>query len=300
MSYGYFYHHALPSIIRQIRKIKKFHEPKFYAVAVGRRVGIYRSWPSCKVQIDNISNAKYRRFDTHNEAIAYLEKTPIETPLPLQDHELLTKTTKFDHHHHHDDDNIEMTSLDSDSSSIVYIDGSCWRNGAPDACAGIGIYWPGSPEQNQSLTIDGRQTSIRAEIWAAIYALRQAKQLGLNEIIIYSDSHFVIQTATVWLYKWKRNCWMTSSGSEVKNRYDMMALDESIRQMKKVIWRSVPGHSGVPGNEEADRLANAAIADQEQQQQQQQQQQRITIANSESIIVNDPNKNENETKNNVN
>nr|XP_027200657.1 ribonuclease H1-like [Dermatophagoides pteronyssinus] len=254
MSYGYFYNHGLPSIIRQIRRIKRFREPKFYAVAVGRRIGIYRSWPSCKVQIENISNAKFRRFDTHHEAISYLEQTPNELPLPLQD-----QMKQIDSINSNDNDLV-------DDSSIVYIDGACWRNGLPDACAGIGIYWPGAPERNQSLIIDGRQTSIRAEIWAAIFAIRQAKQIGLDKITIYTDSHFVIQTATVWLYKWKRNCWLTSSGVEVKNRYDMMALDESIRQMKKIIWRPVRGHSGIPGNEEADRLANAAIANYEQQQ----------------------------------
>ncbi|OTF72199.1 ribonuclease H1-like protein, partial [Euroglyphus maynei] len=239
------------------------------------RIGIYRSWPSCKVQIQNISNAKFQRFDTHYEAMAYLEQTPTETPLPLQDQSLLEE--RFEQTECID---VEKTSLDSDSS-IVYIDGACWRNGSPDACAGVGIYWPGAPERNQSLTIDGRQTSIRAEIWAAIFALRQAKQLGLDKITIYTDSNFVIQTATVWLHNWKRNCWMTSSGVEVKNRYDMMALDESIRKMKKVIWYSVAAHSGIPGNEEADRLANAAIANLEQQ------------MNNESIIVNDDSNNVN-------
>ncbi|KAF7494276.1 Ribonuclease H1 [Sarcoptes scabiei] len=244
MSYNLIFDHKLPAILRQIRSIKKFRQPKFYAVAVGRRVGIYRSWPSSKVQIQNISNAKYKIFDTHKEALEYLETTPKETPITSEDVKIASDTKSK-----------------RNKYQTVYIDGSCWRNGSPNACAGLGIYWPGSPEKNQSLTIDGKQTSIRAEIWAAIMAIRQARSLGYHYLYIYSDSHFVIQCATVWIEKWKRSNWITTAGHEVKNRYDMMALDEAVKSIQKIIWRPVVAHSGVFGNEEADRLAKAAIAE---------------------------------------
>lgn len=240
MSYSYFYRHPLPALIKQIRRIKRNNVPKYYAVAVGRRVGIYRSWPSCKVQIDGISNAKYRRFVDHNEALQYLVETPKEPPMIVQPNVLnITSRAK---------------------RAIVYTDGSCWRNGMKDACAGIGVYWPGQPEVNVSAKLAGRQTCVRAELYAAIYALRQASELGIEHLTIYTDSHFVIQCATRWLEKWKQNGWKTYSGGTVKNQDDMWLLDEAIGNVKRVVWKAVPAHTGIPGNEEADRLANAAIA----------------------------------------
>ena len=84
--------------------------------------------------------------------------------------------------------------------------------------------------------------------------------MNINHLTIYTDSHFVIQTATHWLMNWCNNGWKTSSGKDVKNKQDLVELDGAIKGLKKVIWKHVPAHSGSKGNEEADRLANLAIA----------------------------------------
>ncbi len=48
-------------------------EKKWYAVANGREIGIYRTWDECKEQVLGFRKAKYRSFYTEKEAIEYLD-----------------------------------------------------------------------------------------------------------------------------------------------------------------------------------------------------------------------------------
>ncbi len=132
----------------------------------------------------------------------------------------------------------------------------------PNACAGIGVYWPTHPEDNISTPMPptGKQSNIRAELHAAITALEAAAERGVQLLTIATDSHFVIQCALDWIPKWRRNGWRTSAGAPVKNIDDLLALERAIGRLQKVIWRHVEGHRGIVGNVQADRLANAAIA----------------------------------------
>lgn len=51
---------------------------KIYAVAVGRKKGLYNSWSECKEQVDGFPNAKYKGFDSEQEASAYLKTTKVK------------------------------------------------------------------------------------------------------------------------------------------------------------------------------------------------------------------------------
>jgi len=43
-------------------------QDKFYVVWVGVKPGVYHHWSECKVQIDGFEQAKYKSFDTYEEA----------------------------------------------------------------------------------------------------------------------------------------------------------------------------------------------------------------------------------------
>jgi len=45
---------------------------KYYAVKVGRNVGIYSTWEECKQQVDGFSNAQFKSFTPLQEAKKYL------------------------------------------------------------------------------------------------------------------------------------------------------------------------------------------------------------------------------------
>ena len=46
--------------------------PKFYAVRVGRRPGIYCTWPECETEVKGFSYAKFQSFTSRSDAEAYM------------------------------------------------------------------------------------------------------------------------------------------------------------------------------------------------------------------------------------
>ena len=40
----------------------------YYAVARGKKVGIYTNWNACKVQVDGFKGAKYKGFNSKEDA----------------------------------------------------------------------------------------------------------------------------------------------------------------------------------------------------------------------------------------
>ena len=74
-----------------------------------------------------------------------------------------------------------------------------------------------------------------------------------------TDSIYVRDGVTRWLNNWKRNGWKTSAKKDVKNQDLWLKLDQEIEQ-HEIDWHWVKGHSGHPGNERADALANTGMA----------------------------------------
>ncbi len=99
-------------------------------------------------------------------------------------------------------------------------------------------------------------TNNRMELMAAIEALAALKESC--EIILTTDSQYVRKGITEWLAGWKRNGWKTSAKKPVKNDDLWKLLDEQTAR-HQVEWKWVKGHSGHPGNELADELANKGV-----------------------------------------
>ncbi|XP_075221758.1 uncharacterized protein LOC142324724 [Lycorma delicatula] len=139
---------------------------------------------------------------------------------------------------------------------VVYTDGACSNNGRPDAKAGIGVWFNFNHPLNVSAPVRGRATNNNAEIQAATAAILQASTAGIRHLHIYTDSHFLINCITNWIYKWKKNNWTNATGRPVINKVELVELDNSINAfMDSVIWTYVKGHSGDVGNTAADELA---------------------------------------------
>ena len=87
-----------------------------------------------------------------------------------------------------------------------------------------------------------------------------AREYNLEELMIYSDSNYVVQGVTEWKHKWKENGWKTAGGDDVKNKDIWMELASLVeKSTTKLTWKHVAAHAGISGNEEADKLAvNAA------------------------------------------
>ena len=95
------------------------------------------------------------------------------------------------------------------------------------------------------------------EIVAAIEAIKLVKEE--SDIIIYTDSKYLMNGINIWIHSWKKNNWKTSGNKNVKNVDLWKAIDE-LNSKHSIKWNWVKGHSGNPGNEMADDLANFAIS----------------------------------------
>lgn len=143
---------------------------------------------------------------------------------------------------------------DSDGFVHVYIDGSCLGNGKAGASAGYGVFFGYNHSLNASEPVAGRSTNNTAEIAAATCAIKKAREAGIEKLRIFSDSMFMINAMTSWIEKWKKNGWRTATGRKVINRKDFEELDKEIGQTV-IEWNHVSAHTGIEGNEQADRLA---------------------------------------------
>ena len=139
----------------------------------------------------------------------------------------------------------------------VHTDGSCHGNPGPGGYAAI-IEGPGE----QPTTISGGDpatTSNRMEMTAVIRALEYVANLtGADQpsIAIFTDSEYVCKGFNAgWIAGWQRRNWRTAQGNPVANQelWKRMLL---LTQTASVTFNHVPGHAGVPLNEECDRIAN--------------------------------------------
>ena len=99
-------------------------------------------------------------------------------------------------------------------------------------------------------------TNNRMELTAAIEALNALK--GSRRVVLYTDSKYVMDGIRDWLPNWKARDWKTANKKPVKNKDLWQALDEAVDR-HDITWKWVRGHTGNPGNEEADALANRGI-----------------------------------------
>jgi len=135
----------------------------------------------------------------------------------------------------------------------IYTDGACRGNPGPGGWGALLLYG------DHRKTLHGGEpetTNNRMEMTAAIEALNALK--GPREVILYTDSKYVMDGINKWMPAWKKRGWKTANKKPVKNQDLWQALDEAVSR-HKIKWNWVRGHTGVDGNEEADALANRGI-----------------------------------------
>lgn len=135
----------------------------------------------------------------------------------------------------------------------AYTDGGCMNNqGAQGGPGGIGVHVIYGEEIMEFSVGYKNTTNNRMELRAIIYCLELFQDPVTIEI--FTDSQYTIDGATKWIHGWKKRNWITGNGTPVKNKDLFLKLDELLR-FHNVVLTKVKGHSGIPGNEAADRLA---------------------------------------------
>jgi len=136
---------------------------------------------------------------------------------------------------------------------IIYTDGACKGNPGP---GGWGVFLSYQGKQKELCGGELDTTNNRMELMAAIKALSSLKRDC--EVELYTDSQYVKKGINEWMDGWKKRGWKTAAKKPGKNKDLWIALDKCVQQ-HQVEWKWVKGHSGDPGNEKADDLANQGV-----------------------------------------
>ncbi len=200
-------------------------EIKYYAVRVGREPGIYDSWPACSAQVNGFSGAIFKSFLTRAEAQSYLD-TASQDPA--------------------------RTAEDAPSGLLMeaYVDGSYnirtgeYSYGAAVSFGGEEFLLSEKFPADEELSA---MHNVAGELAGAMAAMRFALEKGAEELIIYHDY--------AGIGCWARGEWKTNKTGTKAYK----AFCDSLAGRLSVRFSKVPGHSGVVGNELADRLAKQAL-----------------------------------------
>ncbi len=136
----------------------------------------------------------------------------------------------------------------------LYTDGACKGNPGPGGWGALLCFGDAKRELYGGET---ETTNNRMELTAAIEGLKALTEAC--RVTLTTDSVYVRDGVTRWMDNWKRNGWKTAAKKPVKNQDLWQALDTQC-QRHNIDWQWVKGHSGHPGNERADELANQGIA----------------------------------------
>ena len=135
----------------------------------------------------------------------------------------------------------------------IYTDGACKGNPGP---GGWGALLKYNEHEKEINGFSLETTNNIMELTAVIEALSIIKKK--SEITIITDSNYVKDGITKWIDNWKKKGWKTANKKPVKNKNLWEKLDK-LTNNHNMTWKWVRGHTGNPGNEKADALANEAI-----------------------------------------
>jgi len=134
----------------------------------------------------------------------------------------------------------------------IFTDGACKGNPGP---GGWGAVLRFGDTEKEIYGGEAQTTNNRMEMMAAVEALATLKKPC--RVTIHTDSKYVMDGITKWVFGWQKNGWKTADRKPVKNAeiWQMLLAAPARHQ---VTWKWVKGHAGHPENERADQLACAA------------------------------------------
>ena len=134
----------------------------------------------------------------------------------------------------------------------IFTDGACLGNPGPGGW-GVLLRWRDSEKELSGG--EAETTNNRMELMAAIQGLEALRRPA--RVTLTTDSTYVKDGITKWIFSWKRNGWRSAVKKPVKNVDLWKRLDAAVA-VHNVNWRWVKGHAGHLENERVDNLARAS------------------------------------------
>ena len=216
---------------------------KYYAVAQGRKTGIFTTWTETEQQVRGFANAIFKSFKTRQEADLFL-KNPSFSPGSNKKKPHKTGSDK--------PQGVYPSEADYPKGTIVvYTDGGAIGNPGP---GGYGVVIKNKEELSGGYNLT---TNNRMELKAVMVAMKALKG-EKSPIVLHSDSKYVVNGLTKgWARNWKKRNWVKSDGKPAMNA-DMWALLLDLQAGLDIAFKWVKGHAGDPLNERCDELATKA------------------------------------------
>lgn len=195
----------------------------YYAVKIGRNPGVYETWGECKKQVDKFPSAKYKKFNSKDEALAFINEEQF----------------------------IQNKKIDIDNyDAIIYIDGSY---NAKMSSYGFGMHVILKDRKEESYFGCGQDNelaqvrNVAGELLGAIRALQYANNNKLRNIKLCYDFEGI--------EKWITGKWETKNNITKSYKEEFIKLSEGIN----IKFEKVKAHSGEKYNEIVDKLAKKSV-----------------------------------------
>ncbi|MCC6448215.1 MAG: viroplasmin family protein [Chitinophagaceae bacterium] len=91
---------------------------------------------------------------------------------------------------------------------------------------------------------------------SALEYLKKKKVSSLMPIRFVTDSSYLANGASKWVYAWQKNKWITSQKEKVLNK-NLWQKILTLSKGRKINWEIVKGHSGFGPNERCDEIATS-------------------------------------------
>lgn len=196
----------------------------YYAVRVGRKVGVYTDWKECKKQVIGFKGADYKKFFSNEDAEKYVKNV------------------------------LENNSDDINKYDIfAFVDGSYDNKTKIFGAGGFIINRKNPDDILTPLLFYGKDEKISkmrnvaGELVGTINAINTAINKKYEELTIFYDYNGI--------EKWVNGDW--SANKEYTKQYKEFV--NSVKDKINIKFIKVKGHSGVNGNEIADKLAKLAV-----------------------------------------
>lgn len=196
---------------------------KVYAVRKGKKTGIFQTWDACRASVDGYPGAEYKSFLSREEAEAYLTGADAQTSEKIMEDQI-----------------------------VAYVDGS-FNKDIGRYAFGCVLIMPDGEIVRESGSGDNPESlelrNVTGEMLGAMYAVKWCEVNGYPAVRICYDYMGIEMWATG---AWKAN-------KDLTRKYAAFMRESAGRI--RISYQKIAAHTGDKYNEEADRLAKAALVE---------------------------------------